>query len=140
MIKYTLSLFMITTLVLLGCKKAGCNDMSASNYDESADVGDASCVYEGKLMFVMSNENYSNLGLDTVFVYVNNSLLGKQSTDDLFVGTPTCESTNLMVFKKELQNVVSEVVNYRIETSDSTIIREENLNLIRGKCQLIPLY
>ena len=140
MIKHTFALLLMSTLVLFGCKKSGCNDMSASNYDDSIEVGDNSCIYEGKVMFVMANSNYANLGIDTVYVFANGSFLGKQATDDLFLNTPTCESTDIMVFKKEMTNVVSEAFNYSIQTSDETIISEGTLNLIRGKCQLVPLY
>ena len=139
MIKLTFSLLM-ASLFLIGCKKSGCNDIYASNYDSSVEVGDASCTYEVQFMFVMNNHNYRDMGIDTIYVYVNNGLLGKQSTDDLTTSTPACDNPDIMVFKKEMNNVVSEILHYRIETADSLVIREETTNLIRGRCQTIALY
>ncbi len=131
---------LILCLLTFSCKKTGCTDVTAVNYDPEAEIGNNSCVFEGKIQFVMKNGNYADLGFDTVYVYVDNNYLGKQATTEVWLEPVNCSTELPLVYKEEMGDVVSKPIQYRIQTIDSFIINEQSMNLIRSRCQEVPLY
>ena len=49
--KYLIVSMLVLGLVSTSCKKEGCTNPEASNYDEEADKDDGNCVFEGNLVF-----------------------------------------------------------------------------------------
>ncbi len=136
--KLTLLLFAFP-LLIMSCKKAGCNDQTAINYDETAEKGDASCKYEGKVMFYVPTANQNAYGQDTVLVMVNDVVIGKQSTDNVLSVAPKCNDIDVINYGKEMGETVSESFRYRITTKDSINLAEGQMNLIRSKCQVFAI-
>ncbi|NBR14426.1 MAG: DUF5011 domain-containing protein [Flavobacteriales bacterium] len=63
--KSTLVLFSIVTIgfiSLTGCKKKGCTDATATNYNSSAKKDDASCVYGPTITIIGSSDTTINVG------------------------------------------------------------------------------
>lgn len=65
--------FLFSLIILSSCKKEGCIDILATNYDVNADTDNGSCLYQGCLdpLSINYNPTSSNPVLDTVCVSFN---------------------------------------------------------------------
>jgi hypothetical protein len=85
----------ITLLIALcgwtGCRKAGCTDIDACNYDPKAKVSDGSCINKGKVTFWQST---AGDGYDIV-VTINNTeaIITTQSAN-----VPLCDAAGNATF------------------------------------------
>lgn len=97
---YLLLAILSCTLALIGCKKEGCTDPQAFNYDADADENDGTCTYQSQTSFWI-NQNISNwlsvtYGVTTLSVYMNDVLVGTMDPADWKVG-PDCGGDNFTV-------------------------------------------
>lgn len=52
--------FIFSLVIIASCKKEGCTDYNADNYNPSANDNDGSCIYSGTVTFWI-NTNYNNV-------------------------------------------------------------------------------
>jgi len=116
--KKLIYLFMAVSLVFTACKKEeekGCTDTNAINFDPNAEENDGSCLYqcddpfatnqaeitnypvceyEGDVVFyldVPAAQEFTNLGIPFLDVYVGNDLAGSMPTNVGFTSTVLCD-------------------------------------------------
>jgi hypothetical protein len=87
-------IFIFSLLILFSCKKKGCTDVDALNYNDKAKVDDGSCVYDQPLYTVPTTYSFTDKA-------------GNNTVD-------FSESTTLI-------SQLREIVNY-MQTSDSSIL------------------
>lgn len=99
--KVNLLLILLTTaFALSSCKKEGCTDPEAFNYNQDANENDGSCTYQSHTSFWF-NQNISNwlavtYGITSLSVYMNDVLVGTMDPTEWKVG-PDCGGANFTV-------------------------------------------
>ncbi len=89
---HPISLFLVFLFLfpLSSCKKEGCTDPAASNYDSKAKKDDGSCLYNDPYASQKQQikETYANMAF-AVYLDAYNTALDLQSAINTFVATPT---------------------------------------------------
>lgn len=91
-------LFLSIFTVLISCKREGCTNDQATNYDEKAKVDDNSCSFLGTASFWL-NESVSTVltdsyGVTELNIYVNNAYSGQINPNNWTTG-PDCGGVDL---------------------------------------------
>ena len=86
---------LVAVVLFNGCKKKGCTDADASNYDSGAKSDDGSCDYKAGVSIWVSQATSTTWvgdGASTVKFYVNGSLIGSAATSVYYASSPGCSS------------------------------------------------
>lgn len=133
--------------LIISCKKDGCTDNLADNYDTEADNNDGSCKYTAGLVFYWDydtwNYQLSPGGvLDLVF-FVDGVNHGFMGADEYWSGSipPSCNELFWTVnTSMSLGNNKSQTFNYSIKDLDTmTEVFGGTVTLTGGSCQTVKL-
>jgi hypothetical protein len=90
-----LSLLILTLSVaaVQGCKKEGCDDPAALNYNEKANENNGTCVYELSSVLWFGDTtsvHLSNDGITQLSYYVDSNLIGVNYPESYWSSQPAC--------------------------------------------------
>jgi hypothetical protein len=102
--------------ILTACKKEGCTDNLAENFDKEAEKENNTCTYEGTLTFWInanSSIDFNNNMIDELFVYVDGTKIGQMTSTSNQLTTPDCGSIGLTYYENfGLEE--SKLISYKI--------------------------
>lgn len=127
----------VALLLLCSCKKEGCTDSSATNFDAEARKNNNSCTYQGEAVFWFGRETSENLQLNAVTslkYYVDDQLEGSSASDVYFSGAPACGQNGSISVTRDLGGEKRDSHSYRVEDQLGRIIWQGNLDLEGGVC------
>lgn len=110
-----------TMLLFTGCAKKGCTDKDATNYDSKAKKDDATCKYEGNVVFWQAKKNADTLvanGATALTYYVDGSIAGSSAASIYFTGAPNCGQNGPVTVKKDLGS--DKTKSYSFSVKDQT--------------------
>lgn len=84
--------------IFTACKKEGCTDSLAKNYDNEAEKNDNSCTYETSVIFWInanSSTNFKNNMINSIDLYIDGSKVGQMNTSSDQLVTPECNTVGL---------------------------------------------
>lgn len=123
---FTLSLAVVTALAsFTGCKKEGCNDPDATNYDVDADKDDGSCIFEGSVVFwynAATADFMQSLGVDELNFYVDGNLVGTRNINDFYTTQPDCGDAGSITVVKSLDDKKSRNFSFSIEDQENFLL------------------
>lgn len=131
-----------TTLVISACKKEGCRDTVASNYDGSAEKSDGSCVFQSNVTFWADEDANSGLtsnGSTTLYFYLDNALLGSASAATYYDTVPDCDATLDTRFTIDLGTSKARISEYTIRDEEDSVFWSGTINLFAGQCKTFQL-
>ncbi|MCG8577738.1 MAG: hypothetical protein MI810_22850 [Flavobacteriales bacterium] len=139
--KLTLFALLVGT-ALASCKKEGCTDSDATNYDEKAKTDDATCTYEGSAVFWYGEATATALdasGTSNLKYYVNAELIGSSAADVFWTGAPDCGQDGSITFNYDmgLQKTIS--FSYWITNNVGLELWSGDLVLEANTCKTIEL-
>ena len=170
----TLAIFCIFTFS--ACEEAeqgGCTDPLAENYESWADYNDGSCIfqcndpfatnynilmnnlvceYEGDVVFYLdyqAAQEFTNLNIPYLDVYVGNDLAGSMPTDIGFLSSVSCDDTHpepvyfLYLWEDEMSTDMTWTVRDglgQIWYSDTDIVLANNCLPLQLKWSMIKAY
>ncbi|RFC54294.1 hypothetical protein [Brumimicrobium aurantiacum] len=138
----SLGLFLSGAMLFSSCKKEGCTNPDADNYDASANISDKSCLYTTDVIFWLKEDQSNSLVNDDikkVDFYLNEEFLGNASTESFWDEAPTCDSTNVIRFSKELQKSNSEPFYYYVKDDEGFTLFQGLTELDTDSCRVILL-
>ncbi len=144
--KKTLFILGIGLLALGSCKKEGCNNSNASNYDSGAEKDDGSCTFEGNVVFYYSQNTYLNdllpNGYTNLDYYVDGNILGTKSADNSWTasGTPDCSAGDLMTGTLDMAGQESRLYTFEVKNNaDDVVIFSGDQIINANTCNAILL-
>ncbi len=141
-----LNLIYFASALILGasftsCKKEGCTDSLASNYDDSADRDDESCLFSANVVFWYDqNTGIFPMDASDVNFYLDSKLLGTSTGYLDRPGIPTCDSLNLVRFIYDMEKTKSGIFPLTIKArSNDSLLYTKTINVSVGKCNIIDI-
>jgi hypothetical protein len=107
--------------VLNSCKKdkiKGCTDKDSKNYDATAEEDDASCKYEGSIVFWYNSATADSLiddGATALTYYVDGVVVGSSAASVYWTGAPDCDQSGTVSITKDLGSVKSKTSTYSVK-------------------------
>lgn len=123
------------------CKKEGCTDALASNYDNTVDKDDQSCTFGSDVLFWYdANQGSFPLEASDLDFYLDTKLLGSSTGELARQGIPTCDSINIVSFPFEMDKTKSGIYFVEVKTKvNPTTVFSDTVNIFAGKCNTIDL-
>ncbi|CAG5081475.1 hypothetical protein [Parvicella tangerina] len=104
------------SVLIFGCKRKGCTDPNAINYDASNKENDGSCTYSATISFwfdSITSVNFENQGIDMIEVFVENESFFHTTTNTYLSSEPDCSYPDLFKFAIEVEGE-HQSVNYKV--------------------------
>jgi len=140
--KKILGLLLLTSISFVSCKKEGCTDVDAINYDDSANRDDGTCNFEGELVFWFDGTTAANLVQDDISsltYYVDNKLVGSTSSNVYWNSSPSCGANGSITVSKSLGNVKNKSYEYEVRDQDGLVVWTGYENFTAGICTKLEL-
>lgn len=148
------SLFLLlffSVLAFSSCKKEGCTNNNADNFDTEAKKEDNTCLYSASAIFwidASTSNSYQSSFVNELKVYVDGSYIGKMSTNSSLLKAPDCLAGGGVSYFEDLQTSNSKIIKYEVKylplsapgsTPDEVVEFEGSLKLNGGSCQSFQL-
>lgn len=128
-------LFITGALLFTSCKKEGCTNPAAENYDAKAKISDKSCTYNVDVVFWMKETTSLSLqgnGIEKLSFNLNAEPIGTSNTTKFWEKAPKCGDDGTIKFSKELTKSNGAPFYYSVTHR----VDEENVELWQGLIQL----
>lgn len=116
-----LGLVLFSTVTFIGCKREGCTDCDAENYDSKAKKDDGTCQFEGEVVFWYDQTTADSLvydGATALTYYVDGAVAGSSAASVYWTGAPSCGQSGSVTVTKSLGNVKN--LSYTYSVKDQT--------------------
>ena len=140
---YFTVLFLFFGLTITSCKKQGCTDTFADNYDSSAEEDDGSCGYSMNMVFWFNDAratHYDDAGaLSPMHVKVNGVDVGEVNWFTTFANAPSCGTVGGTVnYKHSMTEHFEDVqIEYVDQMGNSFGTTTVNVAISEGDCKAI---
>ena len=122
---------------LTGCRKEGCTDYFADNYNQSAKKNNGSCTYSEKFIIWQGYETsqlFQQEGITGLAVYIDGQLIGTFLTSNYWTATPSCEQSGLLNTIIDMGKNDSKMINLEFRDQDGISLYNENILITAGSC------
>lgn len=114
---FILACVLVATTTFVGCKKEGCTDVYAKNYDSDSKTDDGTCQYEGSVQFWYNQSTSENLiddGSTSLTFSVDGTVIGSYATSVFFSGDPSCGQSSVVRTIKDLGAAKTKTSTYKV--------------------------
>jgi hypothetical protein len=126
--------------IFVSCKKLGCTDENAVNFEKEAQKNDQSCTYEGSVGIWFDSlkyAEYANNGVQTLTYYVNGKEKGLVPiwpyADPAGL---TCFSPGVFRINFDLGKAARQSMTLLVKRETGAVIDDYTINVEGGKCEL----
>ncbi|MDX2362433.1 MAG: hypothetical protein QNK23_16615 [Crocinitomicaceae bacterium] len=140
------SLLLAMSLVFFGCKKEGCMDEAAFNYDPSANES-TTCDYNANVLFWMTETTANTLNADGYAmwgIYIDGVLMETNTAATFHSSAPPCgtASSFFIEFSGNSNKVVQYefISNSSIPANDNVVFASGYIDLQGGECNQIQIF
>lgn len=133
---------LIASTSLTSCKKEGCTDSAAINYDESAKKDDESCSFQGEAVIWYDESTSQSLtlgGSSTLKYYVDEVLIGSTDASVYWTGAPDCGANGSINVTKDLGNAKSKTFTYKVIDNLGFTVESGILNISANNCENLQI-
>lgn len=135
--RFNYSVLILAFALLSSCKKEGCTDQQATNYDENAKKENGTCTYEGTHVFWYGEdaaEFLINDGASSLTFYVDNQIIGSSAASVYWTSAPECGQASSITVTKQLGNVKTQAYNFEVIDQTGWVYWEGTLNFNANQC------
>lgn len=132
-----LALIVAGSIAFTGCKKEGCTDPDATNYDDGAKNDDGNCQYQGEIVFWYDEQTSDSLIADNATalkIYVDNQIEGSYATSVYFTGAPDCGQNSTVTVTKDLGSDKSKTFTYSVKDDTGFEYWSGNTTFVANTC------
>ena len=115
---FLLGLTALTLTSLNSCKKEGCIDAIADNFNADADKDDGSCTYSASVSFWYNGNTSTNLQLDDISsltFYVDNQVIGSYASSVFYPSAPACGQSSVVSKTLDLGKSKTKTATYMVK-------------------------
>lgn len=108
---------LLASMTTLSCKKQGCTDVDATNYDLKAKKDDGTCSFQGENVIWYGQSTADSLvndGAVTLTYYVDGNVVGSSAANVYWTGAPDCGQNGSITITKDLGSVKTQSFTYRV--------------------------
>jgi len=137
-----LAVLTLAVLTFGSCKKEGCTDTDATNFNESAKKDDNSCQYEGRMIFWYNQEiaqEFSELEVASLKFYLDGELIGSKATTTYFNIAPDCDNSSVINATKSLGTLQEKTYQLRVVDEDGDDAWRTNVTFKANTCTQFQL-
>lgn len=135
-----------STLVFASCKKKGCTDAMANNYDSEASKDDESCTYSARGTFWYEQSLYLTMnqaGVTTVELFVGDVSAGTAPVGD-YAGpaTPDCGAAKTISVVKNIGTSKTKDLTWELRDQSGNALYSgtwSSTGLAEGSCDIIKI-
>jgi hypothetical protein len=116
-IKWTFGILLGLGLLTTSCKKEGCTDVDATNFNVDAKKDDGTCSYEGRQVVWYGESAANSLVLDgatSLTYYVDGQLVGSSAANIYWNVAPDCGQDASVTITKNLGSVKTQAYTYKV--------------------------
>lgn len=135
-------LFISGAMLFSSCKKEGCTNPAAENYDSKAKTSDLSCTYSVDVVFWFNEATSQALvagGVDKLKFYLNGESIGTSGTDKFWEEAPKCGSGGSIKFSRTLEKASFEPFYYTVLDTEDEELWKGITQLDIDSCRIIQL-
>ena len=132
----------VLSLMLISCKKEGCIDIDATNYDANAKKDNGTCTFEGSNVFWYDEAVATFLVSDdavSLFYYVDGQLIGSSAAGAYWTSAPDCGQDASTTVTKNLGNVKTQSYTYEVIDQSGWSYWSGTLNFNANTCISVEL-
>jgi hypothetical protein len=133
---------LLTATVLTSCKKSGCTDKDATNYDEKAKKDDATCTFEGQTVIWFNKSVADSLiadGSTSITYNVDGAVAGSSATNVYWTGAPKCDQSGSVTIKKSLGKEKTKTYPYSFKDQTGAEVWKGTLKFEANTCTALEL-
>jgi len=133
---------LLLSICLFSCKKLGCTDQNAMNFEKEAKKNDESCTYEGSVGIWFDSvkaQEYTADSIITLTYFVDGNNVGTISSGQYSNVSPNCDSPEVLTVEFNMGKVSSAVHSLIVKRETGLVIDSYNFTTEGGKCSLYLL-
>ncbi|MDB4090926.1 hypothetical protein N9528_01210 [Crocinitomicaceae bacterium] len=130
------------SIVISSCKKEGCTDANAINYNVDAKKDNGNCTYEGTVVMWFGEATSTFLVNDnatSLTYYVDGQIVGSESTSVYWTSAPDCGQNSSITITKDLANATNKSYTYSVIDQTGFEYYSGILNFTANTCLAIEL-
>jgi hypothetical protein len=131
-----------STLILTSCKKEGCTDSNAKNFDDEAKKDCDCCTYEGDVV-IWHDETVATAlvssGVTALTYYVDGIIVGSSASSTFWTGAPTCGQNSSVTITKDLGIAKNNSYSYSVKDQNGNELWTGVLNFTANTCFQLQL-
>lgn len=107
----------ISASLFTGCKKSGCTNKNATNYDSKA-KDNQGCKFQGQIVFWYGKSTSDFLINDnalTLTYYVDGKVAGSSATSVYWTGAPSCGQNGSITVTQDLGSAETKTYSYSVK-------------------------
>ncbi|UPT67934.1 MAG: hypothetical protein M0D57_04535 [Sphingobacteriales bacterium JAD_PAG50586_3] len=129
-------------MTLASCKREGCTNSDAVNYDDNAASDDGSCHFEGGLVFWYNHATSQFLVGDdaaSLTFYVNGQVIGSTATNVYWTSEPDCGQNGSISYTKNMGKSQSQTVTYSVVDDTNHEYWTNSITIEANTCKSVQL-
>ena len=134
---------MLLSLMVISCKKPGCTDPEATNFQANAKHQDTICRYEGSVVFWYDEETSDSLksffGGDSLKFWVEHNYVDSLSVIDNLDEAPECGDKDVATYLADFGSSNFRWVQYEIFNEFGLLLYDSIIKLEANECHVIQL-
>ncbi len=133
----------IMMLTLSSCKKEGCIDSDATNYNVEAKKDNGTCTYESTVVFWWNQSTqdwlYNDFLADNVYFYINDKQFATESALTYWTTTPNCGDNGNIEYTYDLAGNKTQAATYKVIDNYGDQVWSGIINFNANTCLAIEL-
>ena len=132
------SVIVALSTTLSSCKKGGCTDKNAINYNSGARKSDGSCSFEGRVILWYgqnASTELQNNGATALTFYVDGQPVGSTQASVYWNHTPVCGENGSITIKKSLGKAKNKSYIYSVKDQDNVEYWSGDISIMANTCE-----
>jgi hypothetical protein len=131
----------ITAALFSSCKREGCMNKAAKNYDPKAKESCGCCEFEAKVVFWYDQDTrdvFESMGVTSLTVKLNNTVMATSPLFAATVSAPACDSGGTTATLR-LGNSRATFSIFVVEDQDGDVLFSEFVEVYPGQCVSVQM-